>query len=120
MITQVQATLINADQATSKGVDLELAYAFELAGWQANARVLATRIDELTLTNNGVTTDFVTQVGQTSAFGPSSGGPEWRINYALNLSRRRVATRRACALRRRRSAAGHLGRRRGYRRQQRR
>lgn len=87
VITQVQATLINADEATSKGVDLELAYAFELAGWQANARVLATRIDELTLTNNGVRTDYVTQVGQTSAFGPSSGGPEWRINYALNLSR---------------------------------
>lgn len=87
VITQVQATLINADQATSKGVDLELAYAFELAGWQANARVLATRIGELTQTNNGVKTDYVTQVGQTSAFGPASGGPRWRINYALNLSR---------------------------------
>jgi iron complex outermembrane receptor protein len=87
VITQVQATLINADEATSEGVDAELAYAFELAGWRANLRVLATRVSELTLTNNGVKTDFVTQVGQTSAFGPSSGGPEWRINYALNLSR---------------------------------
>lgn len=87
LITQVQATLINADQATSEGVDFELAYGFDLVGWQANVRVLATRISELTQTNNGVTTDFVTQVGQTSAFGPSSGGPEWRINYALNLSR---------------------------------
>jgi outer membrane receptor protein involved in Fe transport len=87
VITQVQATLINADRATSEGIDLELAYGFDLAGWDTNVRVLATRISELTQTNNGVTTDFVTQVGQTSAFGPSSGGPEWRINYALNLSR---------------------------------
>ena len=87
VIDQVQATLINADQATSEGVDLELAYALDLAGWQTNMRVLATRINELTLTNNGVTTNFVTQVGQTSSFGPSSGGPAWRINYALNLSR---------------------------------
>jgi outer membrane receptor protein involved in Fe transport len=87
VIDQVQATLINADEATSEGVDIELGYAFDLAGWNTNMRVLATRINELTLTNNGVTTNFVTQVGQTSAFGPASGGPAWRMNYALNLSR---------------------------------
>jgi outer membrane receptor protein involved in Fe transport len=87
VIDQVQATLINADKATSKGVDLEFGYSLDLAGWRTDMRVLGTRINELTQTNNGVTTDYVTQVGQTSAFGPSSGGPKWRINYALNLSR---------------------------------
>jgi outer membrane receptor protein involved in Fe transport len=87
VITLVEATLINAAESTAEGVDLEAAYRFELGGWDVDVRALATRLSELTLTDNGVTTNFVTQVGQTSAFGPASGGPEWRSNYSINFSR---------------------------------
>jgi outer membrane receptor protein involved in Fe transport len=87
VITQVQATLINAAEATAEGIDIEAAYGFQVAGWDVDMRALATRLSELTLTDNGVTTNFVTQVGQTSAFGPASGGPEWRSNFSLDLSR---------------------------------
>ena len=87
VIAQVEATLINAAEVTAAGVDIEAAYRFELGDWNVDVRALATRLDELTLTNNGTTIDYVTQVGQTSAFGPTSGSPQWRSNYSINFSR---------------------------------
>lgn len=74
-IAEVEATLINAAEATSEGFDVELAYSLPFAEGAIDFRLLGTYVGELTTTINGVTNDIVGQLGSESA----GGIPEWRL-----------------------------------------
>lgn len=82
VITRVEATLINAAEATTSGFDVEAAYSFSLGGGSVDLRALLTHIEELTISNNGVTTDYAGQVGSTGTLGPAGGAPEWRASLS--------------------------------------
>lgn len=86
VITSVEATLINAAQSTAKGFDLEAMYGFQLGGGRISLRALATHIDELTVTSNGITTDFAGTVGRTGTLGPAGGIPKWRGSLSIDYS----------------------------------
>lgn len=85
-ITRVEATLINAAEVTTSGVDFEAAYSFPLASGDLDLRALVTHVSELTITNNGVTTDYAGQVGSTGTLGPAGGAPEWRATVSANYN----------------------------------
>lgn len=74
-ISQVSATLINAAEAASSGVDLEVAYSLPVGADSIDFRLLAAYVDELSTTINGVVTDVVRQLGSESA----GGIPQWRF-----------------------------------------
>jgi outer membrane receptor protein involved in Fe transport len=75
VITQVNATLINAQELETSGVDIEAAYGFEVGAAQVALRLLGTYIDELTTVSTGISTDFAGQTGVTG------GVPHWRGNF---------------------------------------
>ncbi|WP_109806217.1 TonB-dependent receptor domain-containing protein [Sphingosinithalassobacter portus] len=83
-ITQVQATLINAAQSTAKGFDIEAVYGFDLGAGRVSIRGLATHVSELTVTSDGVTTDFAGTVGSTGTMGPAGGIPKWRGTLSVD------------------------------------
>lgn len=78
VITRVQATLVNAARSTAKGLDFEAMYSFDLDEAKISVRGLATYIDELTVTSNGITTNYAGTVGSTGTLGPAGGIPKWR------------------------------------------
>lgn len=86
VITRVEATLINAAQSTAKGFDIEAAYGFALGGGRMSLRGLATYVSELTITSNGVTTDFAGTVGSTGTLGPAGGIPRWRGSLSADYA----------------------------------
>lgn len=75
MITQVQATLLNAASAKSHGFDVEFNYGVPVFNGAIDFRVLATHIGELSTTISGVKQDLVSQLGTESG----GGVPEWRF-----------------------------------------
>lgn len=85
-ITRVQATLINAAKSTVKGFDIELAYGLPLGPGKLSLRGLATYTDKLTLTSNGVTTNFAGTVGSTGSLGVTGGIPKWRASISADYS----------------------------------
>jgi iron complex outermembrane receptor protein len=78
LISQVNASLINAQQLKTSGLDIEATYAFTLGAADIDFRLLGTYIDELTTVTNGVPMDLA---GQTGATG---GVPHWRGNFQTN------------------------------------
>lgn len=74
-LANVAATLINAAEAASSGVDLEVAYSLPVGSDSIDFRMLAAYVDELSTTINGVVTDTVRQLGSESA----GGIPQWRF-----------------------------------------
>lgn len=86
VITRVEATLINAAQSTAKGFDIEAMYGFDLIDGRMTLRGLATYIDELTVTNNGTTTDYAGTVGSTGTLGPAGGIPKWRGSLSVDYA----------------------------------
>jgi iron complex outermembrane recepter protein len=74
-ISQVSATLINAAEAASSGVDVEVAYSLPVGADSVDFRLLGAYVDELSTTINGVVTDVVRQLGSESA----GGIPQWRF-----------------------------------------
>jgi len=82
LITQVAATLQNAQQVKTSGVDFELSYRrpsdFIRAGSSLSARLLVNYVHDLALTLSGVTTDYV---GDYSV--DYSGQPRWKANFDL-------------------------------------
>lgn len=74
-LSQVQATLINAAEARTSGVDAELGYSLPVGADYMDFRVLATYVDELSTTINGVKSDVVGQLGSEA----SGGIPKWRF-----------------------------------------
>ncbi len=82
VITQVQATLINAAGAKSSGIDVELAYTMPLGAGRLDFRGLVNWVETLSTTVNAVTIDYVGQVGTTSAVGPAGGIPRWRATLS--------------------------------------
>jgi outer membrane receptor protein involved in Fe transport len=74
-LSQVSATLINAAEAASSGVDIEVAYSFPVGAASVDFRLLGAYVDELSTTINGVVTDVVRQLGSESA----GGIPQWRF-----------------------------------------
>lgn len=75
LISEVNATLINAQQLKTSGVDIEATYALILGGADVAFRLLGTYIDELTTVTNGVGVDLAGQTGTTG------GVPHWRGNF---------------------------------------
>lgn len=74
-LSLVQATLINAAEAQTSGFDAELGYNLPVGADQVDFRLLATYVDELSTTINGVKSDIVGQLGSES----SGGIPQWRF-----------------------------------------
>ena len=75
MITEVQATLLNAASAKSRGFDVEFNYGLPVLDGNLDFRVLATHIGELSTTISDVEQDLVSQLGTESG----GGVPEWRF-----------------------------------------
>ncbi|MFV3075357.1 TonB-dependent receptor plug domain-containing protein [Niveispirillum fermenti] len=86
VISRVQATLINAARSSAKGFDMEAMYGFDMADGRITVRGLATYIDELTVTSNGVTTDYAGVVGSTGTLGPAGGIPKWRASLSADYA----------------------------------
>lgn len=86
VITRIEATLINAAQSTAKGFDIEAMYGFQLGDGRVSVRGLATHVQELTVTSDGITTDFAGTVGRTGTLGPAGGIPEWRGSLSVDYS----------------------------------
>ncbi|MFV3126529.1 TonB-dependent receptor plug domain-containing protein [Niveispirillum sp. KHB5.9] len=86
VITRVEATLLNAARSTAKGFDMEAAYSFDLDEAKVAVRALATYVDELTVTSNGITTDFAGTVGSTGTLGPAGGIPKWRGTLSVDYT----------------------------------
>lgn len=84
VITRVEATLINAAEVKTSGFDIEAAYSIPLGAGDFSLRGLLTHVDELSVTNDGITVDYAGQVGTSSALGPASGAPEWRATLAAS------------------------------------
>jgi iron complex outermembrane recepter protein len=76
LISQVEAVLLNTGGTKTSGLDFEFAYSLGVAGGQLYTRMLATYIDKLETTINGVATDRAGQVA--GAGGPAGGVPHWR------------------------------------------
>lgn len=83
VISQVQATLINAAGAKTSGIDVELAYTVPVGAGRIDFRSLVNYVDELSTTLNGVTIDYAGQTGSTGTVGPVGGIPKWRGTFSL-------------------------------------
>jgi outer membrane receptor protein involved in Fe transport len=78
VITEVQATLINAAGAKSSGIDVEVSYGIPVGSGRIDLRTLANYAAELSTTLNGVAIDYAGQTGNTGTPGPAGGIPKWR------------------------------------------
>ena len=76
VISQVQATLLNAAEAKASGFDIEMDYSVPFLKGDLVFNGLANYVDELSTTVSGVTADIVGQLGSET----SGGVPQWRWN----------------------------------------
>ena len=82
LISEVQATLLNAAEATTKGFDIEVRYTTDLGNGEIDFRLFSNHVNELTTTINGATTEYVDQLGSAS----SGGLPAWRHVASVQYS----------------------------------
>jgi len=82
-ISQINNVPFNASSLKTSGVDVEAQYHFGLGGGRMSLRGLVNYVDELSITANGVKTDYV---GQEGASAPPEGLPRWRANADVNYA----------------------------------
>ena len=82
VITEVQATLLNAAEAAASGFDIEANYTMPAFNGFIDFSLLANYVDELSTTISGVESDVVGQLGSETA----GGIPEWRYSAGARYS----------------------------------
>jgi outer membrane receptor protein involved in Fe transport len=86
VMTNIRNPFLNLDVYSTKGVDLEALYQFELSGGASlGFRVFVTKTDEIVITTAGTTTDYAGVTGGSA--GAQFGQPELALNGTVSYDR---------------------------------
>jgi iron complex outermembrane receptor protein len=90
IISSITATLFNANELKTSGIDLEAQYKFPLDQYMSgmpgtmSLRLLTNYVKELITVQNGISTDNLKNIGIGQ--GPPPGVPQWRSTFSMNYT----------------------------------